>query len=89
MVKWFLAHGDSPDRDTGLWIITPDFTPGGLHEWGVIALDSVICAAHLIPIYGPDFLPLNFNSRDTDVLDAFAAYFVNRFADHHAHTLAV
>ncbi len=89
LVEWFSAHGDSPDGDTGLWVVTPDFTPGGLRERGVIALDSIIRAAHLIPIYGPDFLPLNFNPRDIDVLDAFAAYFVNKFADHHAHTLAV
>ncbi|KAF8812007.1 hypothetical protein BYT27DRAFT_7088414 [Phlegmacium glaucopus] len=37
------------------------------------------------PIFGADFLPLNFNH--TLSLDAFAGYYVNHFTDHHMHKI--
>ncbi len=86
LVDWFSIHGDRPDEDTGMWVVTPDTTPLGDRLRGVIPLDSIVRGAHLIPVFGPNFLHPRFNSDHT--LDAFSAYFVNKFADHHSHTLA-
>lgn len=87
LVDWFSTHSDRPEEDTGLWIVTPDRTPRGAHKRGVIPLESIVRGAHLIPVYGPNFLPSNFDLAVVDTLDIFASYYVNRFVDHHAHTL--
>lgn len=86
LVEWFTPHGNEPDEDTDLWIVTPDYDATGTRVRGVISLDSLVRGAHLIPVYGLNFLPRNLAARD--VLSAFQAYFVNKFADHHSHTLA-
>ena len=51
----------------------------------VIHLDAFLRGVHLLPVYGSDFLPINF--KHTQSLDAFQAYYVNHFADHHAHEI--
>ncbi|KAH9940258.1 hypothetical protein B0H21DRAFT_872070 [Amylocystis lapponica] len=86
LVEWLTAVGDAPDEDTGMWIVEPDFNADGSRTTGVIHLDSVIRAAHLIGVYGESYLPANFTH--TDSLDAFAAFYVNKYADHHAHETA-
>ncbi len=86
LVEWFSIHGDQFAEDTGLWIVTLDFTPSGDSLRGVVSFNSVVCGAHLILVYGSQFLPSRFDPDYT--LDAFVAYFVNKFADHHSHTLA-
>lgn len=85
LVKWFSIHGDQPDEDTGLWVVTPDFLPSGDHLLGVIPLDSIVRSVHLIPVFRPNFLPPKFDPDYT--LAAFEAYYVNKFADHHSHAL--
>ncbi len=52
---------------------------------GVISVESIVRGAHLIPIFGTDFLPRTFDPVQS--LDAFEAYYVNKFTDHHSHTL--
>lgn len=89
LVEWFSTYGDSPDEDTGMWVVTPDLTVRGVRVKGVISLDSIVRGAHLIPVFGFDFLPPTFDPQRVDVLDVFAAYYINRFADHHTHTLVV
>ena len=39
----------------------------------------------LLPIFGENFLPINFDYSDS--LIEFACYFVNHFADHHSHEI--
>lgn len=88
LVDWFSTHGNRPDEDSGMWIVTPDIGPRGIRRQGVVSVESIVRGAHLIPVYGQEFLPLNFDSKNIDVLDVFVAYYVNKFADHHTHTLA-
>ncbi|KAF8806288.1 hypothetical protein BYT27DRAFT_7191619 [Phlegmacium glaucopus] len=38
-----------------------------------------------LPVFGSEFLPINFHY--TQSLDAFQAYYVNHFADHHSHEI--
>ena len=50
-----------------------------------VSSSSFIQGVHLLPVYGSDFLPINFDYTLT--LDAFQAYYINHFADHHAHEI--
>ncbi|KAI0004338.1 hypothetical protein BJV74DRAFT_876020 [Russula compacta] len=82
LVHW-LVPGDEPDKDTGLWVVQPEFGANGRHTLAVIHLDCVARGAHLLPVYGSSFIPEDFHF--SDALDAFRAYFVNRHIDHHSH----
>jgi hypothetical protein len=83
LVNW-LVPGDEPDEDTGLWVVQPEFEGNGRHRTlSIIHLDCVARAAHLLPVYGSSPIPEDFHF--SDALDAFRAYFVNRFVDHHSH----
>ncbi|KAJ6617775.1 hypothetical protein B0H10DRAFT_1796822, partial [Mycena sp. CBHHK59/15] len=52
----------------------------------IIPVDTILRGAHLIGIYGDTFLPRHFNHPDT--LDRFNAFYINKYADHHAHEIA-
>ena len=53
----------------------------------VISLESIIRAAHLIPVYHTnDFISRTLTMYDT--LDEFKVFYVNRFVDHHAFEIA-
>lgn len=83
LVRWFSREGDSPDHNTGMWVVKPDDneTPAS-----IIHLDTVVRAAHLLPIFGPEHVSkaLSF----TDTLDTFRRFYVNKYADHHAFEVA-
>ncbi|KAJ7845621.1 hypothetical protein B0H14DRAFT_2510922 [Mycena olivaceomarginata] len=82
LVKWLVPVGDTPDPDTGMWVVKPERERGAL-TMAIINLDAVAGAAHLLPVYGTTALPENFHFSDS--LDAFDRYFVNPYADHHMH----
>ena len=82
LVHWFKEVADQPHPVTGMWMVKPQFT-GNHPTVQVITIDSIFRGAHLLPIYGPNALPEDFEFPDS--LDAFRAYFVNHFIDHHAY----
>ena len=84
LVDWFSRMGQSRDSETGMWKVCPDIRQG-MRWCSVIHLDSILHEAHLLPIFGEKFLPINFDYSDS--LDAFAGYYVNHFADHHSHEI--
>ncbi|KAI0072973.1 hypothetical protein K474DRAFT_1723729, partial [Panus rudis PR-1116 ss-1] len=86
LVDWFSHYGNEPDDLTGMWIVTPDFNGDGTRTRGVISLDAVVRGAHLIPVYGEEFLPSEFHFSQS--LDSFQAFYVNKFVDYHAYSLA-
>ncbi|KAF7350320.1 hypothetical protein MVEN_01336500 [Mycena venus] len=86
LVTWFSAIGDEPCPDVGMWMVEPDLDADGEREMNVIHLDSILRAAHLIPVYGDDPVPRYF--KYTHSLDLFAAFYVNKYADHHSHEIA-
>ncbi|KAJ6536534.1 hypothetical protein DFH09DRAFT_931318 [Mycena vulgaris] len=51
----------------------------------IIHIDTILRGAHLIGIYGDSFLPRHFKYSDT--LDRFKAFYINKYADHHAHEI--
>lgn len=86
LVNW-LIPGNEPDEDTGLWVVQPEFEGNGRRRrrtLSIVHLDCVARAAHLLPVYGPTFIPESFHFSDS--LDAFCAYFVNQYVDHHSHS---
>ena len=57
-----------------------------MREASVIHVDTIIRAAHLLPIFGTEFIPETLTFHDT--LDSFHGFYVNRFVDHHAFEIA-
>ena len=86
LVSWFVPSKNTPCDETGMWIVEPQLDLHGLPVMSVIHLDCVLRAAHLIGVAGTDPLPSTL--QHTDSLDAFTAFYVNKYADHHAHEIA-
>ena len=86
LVSWFSPVHDEPCPDTGMWIVEPDIDHTGRRMMSVIHIDCIMRGAHLIGVVGPGFLPRAI--KPCDSLDVFKAYYVNKYADHHSHTIA-
>jgi hypothetical protein len=86
LVYWFSLLDEEHDEDTGMWMVQLEVAPDGAPVISVIHLDCILHAAHLLPIYGDAPVPLAMTPHDA--LDAFTAYYVNKFADHHAFEVA-
>ncbi|KIJ58693.1 hypothetical protein HYDPIDRAFT_33907 [Hydnomerulius pinastri MD-312] len=86
VIRWFDKIGDAPDEDTGMWMVCPSSLPNHSPHFAIIYTDSIYRAAHLIPIYGTRFIPRNIEPHHS--YDAFQAYYVNKYADHHAFEIA-
>ncbi|KAG2093742.1 uncharacterized protein F5147DRAFT_747883 [Suillus discolor] len=86
LVHWFDKVSDSADEDTGMWIVRPSVRDDGTPNLTVIHIDTVYRAAHLIPVYGPDFIPKDIEYFHS--YDAFRLFYVNKYADHHAFEIA-
>ncbi|KAF7333067.1 hypothetical protein MVEN_02371300 [Mycena venus] len=89
LVHWFSVHGQEPCPDTNMWIVKLDFIRGrpGERAMAVVHIDSLLRGAHLIGVAGKEFVPVA-DSDFSDSLDAFQAFYVNKYADHHAHETA-
>lgn len=82
LVQWFTHIGEEPDNLTGMWMVQAEQSTDGSPVVSVIHTDCILRGAHLIPIFGRDFVPSELHFSDS--LDAFAAFYVNRYIDHHA-----
>ncbi|KAG2050735.1 hypothetical protein BDR06DRAFT_983887 [Suillus hirtellus] len=83
VIHWFDKVGDTANKDMGMWIISPT---GGASKHAVIHVDAIYRAAHLIPVYGMEFLPQGFKCHD--LYDTFRTYYMNKYADHHVFEIA-
>lgn len=86
LVEWFKAVGKDPDEDTSMWIIEPDLDANSSKVCNVIHIDSILHGAHLIPCFTNTKLESSFHFSSS--LDTFSVFYVNKFADHHAHEVA-
>ncbi|KAG1856432.1 hypothetical protein F4604DRAFT_1883125 [Suillus subluteus] len=86
IVRWFDVIGDSPDEDTGMWMVHPAYGANRAPLHSIVHVETIYRAAHLIPIYGTRFFPPNVNLHTS--YDAFRAYYVNKYVDHHAFKIA-
>ncbi|KAG2367402.1 hypothetical protein BDR07DRAFT_1448953 [Suillus spraguei] len=81
IVHWYSYVHEERDPDTGMYVVAPTTTGDDVPDVSIIHIDCIFRAAHLIPVYGPDFIP---KISPHDSYDMFNSYYVNRYADHHA-----
>ncbi|KAG1804349.1 hypothetical protein EV424DRAFT_1330679 [Suillus variegatus] len=86
LIQWFDKIGDCANEDTGMWMVGPIFHEDGSRNLAVIHIDTIFCAAHLIPIYGSEYIPHSLKFYHS--IDSFHSFYVNKFADHHAFEIA-
>ena len=85
LLDWFIPIADEPNELTGMWIVVLEVDNNGRRVQSVVALDSVVQGAHLIGVYGREFIPVDLHFSES--LDAFKAYYVNKYIDHQANML--
>ncbi|KAG0703017.1 hypothetical protein DFH29DRAFT_982081 [Suillus ampliporus] len=85
-VHWFKHVHNSPDENTGMWVVEPETREDGTRFASVIHLDCIFRAAHLMPVFGHEFVPTYLSYTQT--LDAFRTYYVNKYIDHQAFEIA-
>ncbi|KAG1846007.1 hypothetical protein C8R48DRAFT_750689 [Suillus tomentosus] len=86
LIQWFEKIGDCPDEDTGMWMVAPSFHEDSSRDLAVIHIETVFRAAHLIPIYGSEYIPPSLKFYQS--LDTFGSFYVNKYADHHVFEIA-
>ena len=69
-----------------MWVVKPDLTNDERLIVAVIHLNTIIRAAHLLPVFKEGFVSKNLSFTDT--LDKFQTFYVNKFVDHHALEIA-
>jgi len=83
LIHQFSKSFDNPDPDNGMWIVEPDLDNEKYRVMSVIHVDSIVRAAHLLPVFRGDVaVPREINFSNT--LDVFAAFYVNKYIDYHA-----
>ncbi|KAF9236807.1 hypothetical protein BU15DRAFT_88999 [Melanogaster broomeanus] len=65
---------------------SPAFCANRTPDIAVIHIDAIYRAAHLIPIYGRHSVPPDIKYYHS--YDTFRAFYVNKYADHHAFEIA-
>ncbi|KAK1220287.1 hypothetical protein PQX77_016952 [Marasmius sp. AFHP31] len=86
LVEWFLTIEEDADEDTGLWLVEPDIDADHqCRDMQIISIRTILRAAHLIPVFGSQFLPYKFHYSDS--MDAFDLFWVNKYADHNSHDI--
>lgn len=68
-----------------MWKVLPEYT-GTRRDISVLHLDTFLQGAHLMPAFDKRPLPRDFHYTYT--LDAFRAFYVNKYIDHHANEVA-
>jgi hypothetical protein len=83
LIHEFSKSFDDPDPDNGMWIVEPDIDRDKYRVMSVVHVDSIIRAAHLLPVFrGDAAVPREINFSHT--LDVFTAFYVNKYIDYHA-----
>ncbi|KAG2154319.1 uncharacterized protein EDB93DRAFT_1239624 [Suillus bovinus] len=85
IVHWYSHVLKGRNPDTGVYIVTPTTNDDDTPDVSIIHVDSIFHAAHLIPVYGSDFIPI-ISLHDS--YDMFNSYYVNKYADHHSFEIA-
>ena len=85
LVAWYSTIGDDVCPDTRMWMVEPDYDARGGLAMSVVHLDTILRSAHLMEIAGDNFIPKTVKFHNS--LDAFRAYYVNKYIDHHSHEI--
>ena len=83
LVHHFHKTYTDPDPDNGMWVVEPEYVADKSRSMSVIHVDSIVRAAHLLPIFSiSSTLPPQL--RFSLTLDSFRAFYVNKYIDYHA-----
>ena len=85
LVHWYSLVGDSSNNNTSMWVVEHEVVDGK-PQTVVIHLDTILCLAHLLPIYHNK--PATRDIKYTDSLDAFSEFYISKCTDHHAFEIA-
>ena len=85
LVHWFSRVAESADEGTGMWVVESDLDEGKPLT-AIIHLDTIVRAAHLLPVFKDGFVSRTLSFADT--LDEFRTFYVNKYIDHHAFEIA-
>lgn len=83
LIHEFCKSFTDPDPDNGLWIFEPDYDDNGYRVMSVVHIDSIVRAAHLLPVFKDD-TPIPREVNFTHTLDVFKAFYLNKYIDYHA-----
>lgn len=82
LAHWYSRVDNAVDKNTRMWVVKRDFELGKPCA-AVLHLDSILRAAHLVPVYATSaFIPRRLSPALS--LDIFKAFYVNKYADHHS-----
>lgn len=84
LIQWF-DNEEAVDNVTGMWVVEPEFEDDGSPSFGVVSLDSIVRACHLVPVYGNTSLPKDFEFSYS--LDTFHSFYLNHYIDYHSHEI--
>ena len=87
-IYWFLKIGESVDEGMGMWSVEPEVFNNGSCYSSIIHLDSVVHLAHLLSIHYDRSVPSRHQLNYNRSLDAFSAFYVNKYANHHAFDIS-
>ena len=89
LVSWYSRLGNQPDESTHMWMLEADFHDEAETErhFSVISVDTIVRAAHLIPVFGDGFLPKGLTPNHS-LTSIFRGWYVNKYIDYHAFELA-
>ncbi|OCH86315.1 hypothetical protein OBBRIDRAFT_738242 [Obba rivulosa] len=67
-----------------MWIVKPEYIDQTREQpvLQIIHLDSVVRAAHLMPVFMQDPVPLEVEPHNS--LYAYASFYINKYINHHA-----
>ncbi|KAH7903269.1 hypothetical protein BJ138DRAFT_976095, partial [Hygrophoropsis aurantiaca] len=82
VIRWFKKLDTAADENTGMWIVQPGHNEDGDRNIAVIHIGTIFRAAHLIPVYGSNFIKDDITYYNA--YDSFQSFYVNKYADHHA-----
>ena len=68
-----------------MWMVRPSYLDDGSLNLAVIDVDSIVRAAHLLPVFGNESIPHDTAAHNS--LDCSNVFCVNCFVDHHAFEL--
>lgn len=69
-----------------MYIVAPSTNDDSMSDISIIHIDCIFHTAHLIPLYGTNFLPHEITLHDS--YDVFHAFYINKYADHYAFEVA-
>lgn len=81
LIHWFPPVQDGVDEDIGMYMVEPEFRANHSRSTAVVHLETIVRSAHLLPVFGEKAIR---NVHFSDSLDVFEAFYVNKYADHHA-----